>query len=533
MSKYIGQFFDMRSKLNKLGNGAENRLLQEDAKATNLTSLKVPGISLRLKGLIIFMLFVLYGGLLASFILHQKTVLLNRFTELQELSGTTTELRLFDANIFHIFETVFISSDPNLHTSKDISNIRTQLLAISRQYANLETNLPKVAASLAKLNTYLDKLANNPTKSNLANLRTGFITEEASLSHLADNLQKHQTELENSYRQHSNSVAVIALLIGSSGIIIFGMIITVFFTRLTNDLLLLKSHAEKIIIGDREDMIPITRRDEVGVLMSAINRLSQDLDIREKQLEIEHHKYFHREKVAAIGELAAGIAHEIGNPISAIAGVAQAMREIQASKSCPFQDSICRPDLILAQTSRLATIAREIADFAAPLPAEYQLLDLNELIKNTCRFVRYDRRFRNINLDMKLDHQIPAIRAIGDRLIQVVMNLLFNSVDALENIKDRLATINIITSSRDNAVSMTVADNGCGMNEETLHQAFEAFFTTKRPSKGTGLGLALCYSIIKDHGGKIELESTPSSGTLARVILPLNLSNYHEKLSES
>ncbi|MDE3023721.1 MAG: hypothetical protein KGI54_18045, partial [Pseudomonadota bacterium] len=114
MSKYIGQFLNMASRHSKSNDGAKHRLLQKESEDANLTSLKVPGISLRLKGLIIFMLFVLYGGLLASFILHQKTVLLNRFTELQELSGTTTELRLFDANIFHIFETVFISSDPNL-----------------------------------------------------------------------------------------------------------------------------------------------------------------------------------------------------------------------------------------------------------------------------------------------------------------------------------------------------------------------------------------------------------------------------------
>ena len=103
------------------------------------------------------------------------------------------------------------------------------------------------------------------------------------------------------------------------------------------------------------------------------------------------------------------------------------------------------------------------------------------------------------------------------------MNLLINAVDALEGLQDRIPRISIATSVAENAVSMTVVDNGCGMDENTQRRAFEAFFTTKRPGRGTGLGLALCYSILKEHGGKIGLTSIPNEGTRVSIMLPLLL----------
>jgi len=316
-------------------------------------------------------------------------------------------------------------------------------------------------------------------------------------------------------------------------VVTFGIIITLFFARLTNDLLLLKDHAKKIVKGDRRDLIPVSRYDELGELMGAVNRMSRELDERDKQLEIERHKYFHREKMAAIGDLATGIAHEIGNPISAIAGVAQSMQEMQAMEACPSPGERCQPALILGQTARLAAIAREIADFASPVLAEHQLLDLNDLIRSTCRFVRYDRRFRRVHLDMNLNKEVPAVSGVGDRLVQVIMNLLINAVDALEGLQDRLPRVGIATSVAGDEVRIAVADNGCGMSEHTLRRAFEPFFTTKQAGRGTGLGLALCYSIVEEHGGRIELESAPDEGTRVSVVLPLGQRGGREEPREA
>lgn len=476
--------------------------------------------SLQSKGLVVFVALAVYSVLLGGYVMRQKDALLDRFTELRVMATTGDELGQFDADVLRVGNEALSSDDPanGLHR---ISEARAYLHAMWNQYADLTARVPEVPLALTRLDAVLKPLAEHPTRAGLVALRADLVREHASLSTLVNRMRQEEETLARNYRARSDHVAQVALLLAAGGVVLFGTIITLFFARLTNDVLALKDHARGIVDRARHEPLRVSRSDEVGELAEAVNHMSRDLDERDKLLEIERHKYFHREKMAAIGDLAAGIAHEIGNPISAIAGIATSMQDIQAERMCPQLGEACQPGLILAQTARLAAIAREISDFAAPADDEHQLLDLNELLRSTCRFVRYDRRFRRVALAMSLDSAIPAVRGAGDRLVQVVMNLLINAVDALEGIEGRAPAIRIATAASDGAVCLEVEDNGCGMDAHTLRRAFEAFFTTKPPGRGTGLGLALCHSIVAEHGGRIELESVPGEGTAVRVILPL------------
>jgi signal transduction histidine kinase len=125
-------------------------------------------------------------------------------------------------------------------------------------------------------------------------------------------------------------------------------------------------------------------------------------------------------------------------------------------------------------------------------------------------------------LRLELDHYLPAIHGVADQLTQVIMNLLINAMDALEPVTDRQAAIVISTRVEGGRVCMTVEDNGPGMEKDVAERAFDAFFTTKPAGKGTGLGLSLCYSIMQNHGGSIEIESTPGKGTRVQVFFPIN-----------
>jgi signal transduction histidine kinase len=240
---------------------------------------------------------------------------------------------------------------------------------------------------------------------------------------------------------------------------------------------------------------------------------------------LERQKYFHQEKMAAIGTMAAGVAHEIGNPIAAIAGVAQEMSECRgacrAAQGLSEQWGGCRPDLILAQAQRLAGIAREISDVAAPQVSETQLLDLNEHLRGTVKLVRYDKRWRTVELRLDLDPQLPAIQAIPDQLTQLIMNLLINALDAMENVRNRPSVIIVSTWSDGERAWVTVVDNGHGMDKDVLSRAFDAFYTTKPAGKGTGLGLALCYSIMQNHGGSMDIDSVRGSGTRVQLSFPM------------
>ena len=500
--------------------------------ARSHTAWSLPRRSLRAKGLIVFVLVVSYSILLGGFVMYQKSILLRKFAELQEITNTAGELGRFDADVLYVGNVSIASSDRQ-YTVTEVSEARAHLRAMWNQYASLTASVPEVRLALGRLDAVLGTLVDRASNSSLAELRAQLVSEHASLTSLGNRLRTRRDALAEQYRLRSDSVAGIALLFGAGGVVTFGVIITLFFTRLTNDLLLLKDHAQRIVRGDRHALVRVSRHDELGELMGAVNRMSRELDERDKQLEIERHKYFHREKMAAIGDLATGIAHEIGNPISAIAGVAQSMQEMQAMAACPRPDERCQPALILGQTARLAAIAREIADFATPVLAEHQLLDLNDLIRSTCRFVRYDRRFRRVQLDMNLDREVPAVSGIGDRLVQVIMNLLINAVDALDGLQDRLPRVGIATSVVGDQIRMAVADNGCGMSEHTLRRAFEPYFTTKQAGRGTGLGLALCRSILEEHGGRIELESAPGQGTCVSVMLPLGRPGDRDRPRES
>ena len=155
-----------------------------------------------------------------------------------------------------------------------------------------------------------------------------------------------------------------------------------------------------------------------------------------------------------------------------------------------------------------------------PYSPDPQLLDVNALVRSTCGFVQYDKRFRNIDFQTDLDPGIPAINAVADHLTQILMNLLINAADATAEVVGRRAVIHVQTRYAGSELLLTVTDNGCGMDEATLGRAFDEAFTTKAPGRGSGLGLFMCRALIETEGGHIELVSEPQVGTKAVLHLP-------------
>jgi len=176
-------------------------------------------------------------------------------------------------------------------------------------------------------------------------------------------------------------------------------------------------------------------------------------------------------------------------------------------------------NVLQTQIQRLSAITREISGFASPQPAERQLLDLNSLVRTTAGLMGYDKRMHKVKLRLELDNQLPAIYGVADQLTQVIMNLLINAADALGSVENNTREITLHSEVSGNNICLSVTDNGAGMDIETLNRAFEAFYTTK--SRGTGLGLSLCYSILTGHGGSIEIDSTQGTGTQVRIFLPI------------
>jgi len=232
-------------------------------------------------------------------------------------------------------------------------------------------------------------------------------------------------------------------------------------------------------------------------------------DITEKK-KIEE-ELFRATKHASVGRLAAGVAHEIGNPLASISSLVQ---ELQTEELKPFvQESLTT---INEQVHRISRIVRNLGDFARLYPRQKMPTSLGDILENTLNLVRYDRQFKKI--EIKTDVQdTPPLRIDPDQIQQVFLNLILNARDAMPD----GGSLDIAIGQADGQVRMVFADTGTGIEAEVKDKVFDPFFSTKGPAKGTGLGLSICYSIIKDHGGTIEIDSAKDKGTKFIINIPV------------
>ncbi len=223
------------------------------------------------------------------------------------------------------------------------------------------------------------------------------------------------------------------------------------------------------------------------------------------------------EKMAAIGTLAAGFAHEINNPMTVISANSQILCE-EISVDHPYYGSI---EMIDRASKRASRIVRSLLDFSRFEEFEYVPTDLNLSLREAIALVETQLRRANVQFVCELEPGLPPIWASPDHLHVVWLNLLLNARDAVEE-AGREGTIQVASHRRDNRIVVRIADNGVGMSEDMLKHLYEPFFTTKGPGKGTGLGLFTCYRTLARHGGEIRVDSQEGEGTVFRISLPIH-----------
>lgn len=478
-------------------------------------------LSLRAKGVIAFILMVGYALLVGVSTESQRQGLLRVVDDLEAAHRVEAQLLEINTSMARTLFAVnmsFSESDLAPSAIRSVIEVEASLSLLE----GIQDRHPGVQLLAGKLHALVRDLAQSPTLTTLAVMRNALNDLIVELDAITQSAHARRLELLDQYHQNYDRITLSGLAMLVLGLILLGAATALFFSRLTWDIRKLEAHAKDIVKGDRDTLLPVTRNDELGSLMHAVNRMQQDLRERERQIERSRLEQFHREKMVAVGSLAAQLAHEINNPIAAITGVASAIRQVQQTQQCLNHGASCQPGLILEQAKRISTITRQIADFTRPQAQQADLLNINELIRNTCAFVSYDRRFRRIELSTELDGELPAIRAIADHLTQVLMNLLINAADALEEMPtDHPAAIKVRTVAETDEALIEIIDNAGGIDPDTLTRVFDEYFTTKPAGKGTGLGLALSRELINDAGGSLTLDSTPGRGTVARIRLPL------------
>jgi two-component system, NtrC family, sensor kinase len=225
------------------------------------------------------------------------------------------------------------------------------------------------------------------------------------------------------------------------------------------------------------------------------------------------------EKLAAVGQLAAGVMHEINNPLATISACVAAIegRLRDGSPPAPVEEYLA---IIEKEVDRCTRIVDGLLDFSRPKGKSKGPVKLDALVEQTLFLLKHHQRFRRLTVQRELDPAVPAASGNAEQLIQVLMALLLNAVDAMEQ-GGRLGIRTGRSLSRSDEVFIEVEDTGVGIPRDDQSKIFEPFYTTKPPGRGTGLGLSICYGIVEEHRGRIEVESTPGMGSVFRVYLPI------------
>ena len=329
---------------------------------------------------------------------------------------------------------------------------------------------------------------------------------------------------------------------------------------------------QKISEGDFNEKIEGSSTNEIGQLIASFNRMIErlksnrgeledyvrSLEVANKQLKQAQEELIRTEKLASIGRFAAGVAHEVGNPLGAILGYTSMLEkgQIETGESKDYLQRIEK------EVQRINRIVRELLDFSRPSRGEIRDVEVNKVLENTLSLLSYQKSFKNVETHLDLHPDLPRVSADESQLSQVFLNVILNAVDAMPNggvlriqtephvvedafadqfqrrfaprrrddpvesdyfrvrKPDPLSAILAKFSRGDRLVKIRISDTGTGIKKEDLERIFDPFFTTKPPDKGTGLGLSICLRIVESVGGVIRVERGAEQGATFEIYLP-------------
>jgi two-component system NtrC family sensor kinase len=338
----------------------------------------------------------------------------------------------------------------------------------------------------------------------------------------------------------SNKLTIFTFALGfviAAGVLVAILIHRIIYLPLRD----LQQGAVRLAGGELEHTIPVRSPDEFGQLASSFNSMTEALrrshaELKEwgtvleqkveeatRELHLAQAEAARGEKLASVGLLAAGIAHELNNPLTGVLTFSHLVRKQLPDDSPEAQDL----DLVIQETKRCSAIIRRLLDFAREKTPAKTFADLNKLIEQTAHLIEQSAQVEDIELVFNFDPELPLVWIDEDLLKQVVMNMLVNAQHAIEGAGSiTIGTRNLPDYCREDGtrvpmVEIVISDTGHGIPEDDLSKVFDPFFTTKGVGKGTGLGLSVSHGTITAHGGSIEVESTVGKGTSFRILIPV------------
>jgi len=271
--------------------------------------------------------------------------------------------------------------------------------------------------------------------------------------------------------------------------------------------------AEKVLTCGSCEVYRQSCPDRLTELAEGFNNVMYLLHRKVEETRQLRYHALQRERMATIGQMAAGIAHEIDNPMASLFSLVQLLK-----RANPDEESEARLGLMQQCIERISKTVREVVDFGRPIgPEDWAEGDVVKCIEDTVKLLCYDRRARNVEVSMDFEPDLPKTLIIEHQLQQVFMNILVNALDAMGG----RGSLKVRGRHLADMIEVTISDTGEGMRPEQIQHIFEPFYTTKAGQKGTGLGLALSYGTMQRHGGAIHVESEVGKGSIFVITVPL------------
>ncbi|MHC4542964.1 MAG: cache domain-containing protein [Planctomycetota bacterium] len=269
--------------------------------------------------------------------------------------------------------------------------------------------------------------------------------------------------------------------------------------------------------GDLDYQIKISQKNEIAELAETFNLMASSLKERDDRLK-EHtqQQIMKSERLATLGQLAAGVAHEINNPLGTISIYAQMILDELGQDNDSCRKSL---EVVMKQTSRAGKIVKDLLEFARQSEPEMRILNINDVVRKAMTITTHPAELQNINLSTHLAPELPNIRGDSDKLQQVFVNIIVNALQSMPEGGE--LTVGTRLSENRKFVEVEISDTGCGIPQEHLSKLFDPFFSTKSTGEGTGLGLSVTLGIVQRHNGNIDVESKVGEGSTFIIRLPI------------
>jgi two-component system, NtrC family, sensor kinase len=425
-----------------------------------------------------------------------------RFTEIaDDLNTSFLEMRLSEKNYF-LYGDKSALTEIDQMINESITTLDSVELDITK--ATGKKNFRELKSSLMRYKTEVDHVKNSNLKA--AKMQAGIREAGQKLREFSNRITHLERRNVNQILSHSKRqlfTSLVFILIAA-----IGLRYMTFFNMLKT-LKQIKKVVVSISEGNFTPMETAVPDDELGSVMTAIRSMSKELENREEQI-------LQAKKLASLGILTAGVAHELGNPLNNISMIAQAYMEIYDNLS--REDRIDFMVKIEEETHRIKQIVNNLLDFSKPKKSQSKISDINGVVLRGFKLVQNMIHVCNVEAHMNLAEKLPPVFIDEDQILEVLINLMTNSLQA-SSPGDSLNVTTRVPEGGEH-IEITIEDSGKGIPQELIAHVFDPFFTTKG-SSGTGLGLFVSYGIIKNHQGIIEVDSTEGVGTCFTIELPI------------